>query len=85
MLDSASAIELQSLYHDCFAERKNILILENAIDAQQVMALLVRSKTDHLSHAFAARRHVSSFFIIFSCFLGLRFGDQIMVGTAAEW
>ena len=39
MLDSASEIELQSLYHDCFAERSNIIIIENAIDAQQVQAL----------------------------------------------
>ena len=40
VLDSASTTELQSLYHECFANKHNILVLENAIDAQQVQALL---------------------------------------------
>ena len=40
VLDLASTTELQSLYHECFANKHNILVLENAIDAQQVQALL---------------------------------------------
>jgi hypothetical protein len=43
VLDSASTTELQSLYHECFANKFNILVLENAIDPQQVQALLPRN------------------------------------------
>ena len=43
VLDSASTTELQSLYHECFANKHNILVLENAIDPQQVQALLPRN------------------------------------------
>ena len=42
-LADASATELRALYHDVFCTTKNILILENAIDPEQVNALLPRT------------------------------------------
>ena len=40
---ATSTQELQSMYHDVFSSRRTILMLENAIDAKQVQALLPRT------------------------------------------
>ena len=40
-LADASATELRALYHDVFCTTKNILILENAIDPEQVRPSLI--------------------------------------------